>query len=145
MLVTMTIFKPGHHRLFENDPETAQVVSAMLSDLEKMAWMPCAAYSRQFDNWDPPSFELTPKQIAERDSRLSSQAIQDTAYCQDNVRRFARAQLETMLPLEVELRPGVILGHKHIPVNSVGSYIPGGRYPMFGSAQMSIIPARVAE
>ena len=49
-----------------------------------------------------------------------------------------------MLPLEVEMRPGVILGHRHIPVNSVGSYIPGGRYPMFGSAQMSIIPARVA-
>ena len=57
---------------------------------------------------------------------------------------WAQAQLGTMLPLEVELRPGVILGHKHIPVNTVGSYIPGGRYPMFGSAQMSIIPARVA-
>jgi len=60
------------------------------------------------------------------------------------VRSFAQAQKETLLPLEVETRPGVILGHKHIPVNRVGSYIPGGRYPMFGSAQMSIIPAKVA-
>ena len=77
-------------------------------------------------------------------SQLPQQLIRDTDYCQDNVRRFAEAQLATMLPLEVEIRPGVMLGHRHIPVNSVGSYIPGGRYPMFGSAQMSIIPAKVA-
>ena len=140
----MTILKPGHHRLFENDSETAQVVSAMLSDLEKHGMDAVRRYSRQFDSWDPPAFELTSKQIESATDRLSKQAIDDTAYCQDNVRRFARAQFETMLPLEVELRPGVILGHKHIPVNAVGSYIPGGRYPMFGSAQMSIIPARVA-
>src|SRR5262249_39221860 len=63
--------------------------------------------------------------------------ISDTDFCQGNVRRFAQAQLETLL------RPGVVLGHRHIPVKSVGSYIPGGRYPMFGSAQMSIIPARL--
>lgn len=65
-------------------------------------------------------------------------------FCQGNVRTFARAQLATLLPLEVEIRPGVVLGHRHIPVNCVGSYVPGGRYPMFGSAQMSIIPAKVA-
>jgi sulfopropanediol 3-dehydrogenase len=70
--------------------------------------------------------------------------VEDTEYCQANVRAFAEAQHATMKPLEVELRPGVILGHKHIPVNCVGAYVPGGRYPMFGSAQMSIIPAKVA-
>jgi sulfopropanediol 3-dehydrogenase len=101
-------------------------------------------YSRQFDDWAPDDFELSPAQIAEAVGRLSAQALRDTEYCQDNVRRFAEAQRQTLLPLEVELRPGVILGHRHIPVNAVGSYIPGGRYPMFGSAQMSIIPARVA-
>jgi sulfopropanediol 3-dehydrogenase len=101
-------------------------------------------YSRQFDDWAPDDFELSPAQIAEAVGRLSAQALRDTEYCQDNVRRFAEAQRQTLLPLEVELRPGVILGHRHIPVNGVGSYIPGGRYPMFGSAQMSIIPARVA-
>lgn len=140
----MKIFKQGHHRLFENDPETAQIVSAMLSDLEKHGMDAVRRYSRQFDDWDPASFELTPAQIESATGRLSPQAVQDTTYCQDNVRRFAQAQLETMRPLEIELRPGVVLGHSHIPVNSVGSYIPGGRYPMFGSAQMSIIPARVA-
>jgi sulfopropanediol 3-dehydrogenase len=140
----MKTFKPGHHRLFENDPETAQVVSAMLRELEKHGMDAVRRFSRQFDGWDPPSFELTPGQIKSATGRLSQQAVQDTAYCQDNVRRFAQAQLETMRPLEIELRPGVILGHTHIPVNTVGSYIPGGRYPMFGSAQMSIIPARVA-
>ena len=70
--------------------------------------------------------------------------IADTDFCQSNVRAFAQAQLSTMHPLEVETRPGIILGHKHVPVKSVGCYIPGGRYPMFGSAQMSIIPAKVA-
>jgi sulfopropanediol 3-dehydrogenase len=90
------------------------------------------------------SFRLNEQQIAEAVAQVSEQAIRDTGYCQGNVRKFAQAQLATLLPLEVEIRPGVILGHRHIPVNSVGSYIPGGRYPMFGSAQMSIIPARVA-
>src|SRR5262249_34333394 len=83
-------------------------------------------------------------QIAAAIGSLPKQVVEDTDYCQCNVRRFAEAQLQTMKPLEVAIRPGVTLGHRHIPVNSVGSYIPGGRYPMFGSAQMSIIPAKVA-
>ena len=70
--------------------------------------------------------------------------MDDTDFCQANVWAFAQAQMRTLQPLEVETRPGIILGHKHVPVKSVGSYIPGGRYPMFGSAQMSIIPAKVA-
>jgi sulfopropanediol 3-dehydrogenase len=140
----MQTLKPGHHRLFENDPETAQVVSRMLVELERDGMDAVRRYSRQFDGWDPDSFELSAAQIEDCTARLSEQAVRDTDYCQANVRCFAQAQLATLLPLEVELRPGVILGHKHIPVNAVGSYIPGGRYPMFGSAQMSIIPARVA-
>ncbi len=140
----MKIVKPGRQRLFEQDPETAATVSAMLADLEKNGMDAVRKYSRQFDDWDPTEFRLTSGQVVEAIARLSPQAIADTGYCQANVRRFAQAQMETLLPLEVELRPGVFLGHKHIPVNSVGSYIPGGRYPMFGSAQMSIIPARVA-
>jgi sulfopropanediol 3-dehydrogenase len=140
----VVILKPGHHRLFENDPETASTVSRMLLDLERNGMDAVRRYSREFDEWDPPSFRMTAAEIAEAISRVPEQAIRDTDYCQDNVRRFAQAQLATLLPLEVELRPGVILGHRHIPVGAVGSYIPGGRYPMFGSAQMSIIPAKVA-
>jgi sulfopropanediol 3-dehydrogenase len=138
------IIKRGGHRLFENDPETSATVSKMLIDLETNGMDAVRRYSREFDDWDPSSFRLSREQVDKAVSEVSEQAIRDTDYCQSNVRAFAQAQLKTMLPLEVEIRPGVILGHKHIPVNSVGSYIPGGRYPMFGSAQMSIIPARVA-
>lgn len=140
----MKIIKKGFHRLFEGDAETAGIVSKILSDLEKNGMDAVRKYSRRFDDWDPPDFELHGKEIDDAIARLPVQVIQDTDFCQENVRRFAQAQFATILPLEVELRSGVILGHKHIPVNSVGSYIPGGRYPMFGSAQMSIIPAKVA-
>jgi len=140
----MKIIKSGGHRLFEEDPETTRIISEMLKNLEKNGMEAVRTYSRKFDDWDPPSFELSEKHIEAAISSLPEQVIADTEFCQANVRRFAEAQLATMQPLEVELRPGVILGHKHIPVHAVGSYIPGGRYPMFGSAQMSIIPAKVA-
>jgi len=140
----MKIVKQGGHRLFESDQETARVISDMLSDLEKNGMEAVRAFSRKFDSWDPPSFELSAQEIQGAIASLDGQAVEDTVFCQSNVRAFARAQLATMLPLEVEIRPGVVLGHRHIPVNRVGSYVPGGRYPMFGSAQMSIIPAKVA-
>lgn len=140
----MRMFKQGGHRLFERDPETAHVVSEMLLDLEKNGLEAVGRYSVKFDDWGPRDFELGEELISEAISRLDPKVIEDTNYCQANVRHFAELQLKTLLPLEVETEPGVVLGHKHIPVRSVGSYIPGGRYPMFGSAQMSIIPARVA-
>jgi sulfopropanediol 3-dehydrogenase len=138
------MFKQGGHRLFEKDPETVRVVSEMLTDLEKNGMDAVRKYSRKFDDWDPDDFELSERQIDEAISKLDPQIIKDTDFCQSNVRQFAEAQLGALPPLEIEIRPGVVLGHKHIPVQSVGSYIPGGRYPMFGSAQMSIIPAKVA-
>lgn len=140
----MIVIKEGGHRVFEHDEETSRVVSAMLLDLEKNGIDAVRSYSKKFDNWNPPSFELTPQEIAEASAKCDEQLRSDTLFCQNNVRNFAKAQLATMHSLEVETYPGVILGHKHIPVRSVGSYIPGGVYPMFGSAQMSIIPAKVA-
>lgn len=140
----MKIVKYGEHRLFTTDPETTETVTRMLLDLEKHGMDAVRKYSAKFDKWDPKSFELTGAEIDQAIARVSQEVIKDTDFCQGNVRRFAQAQLKTMSSLEVEIRPGVVLGHKHIPVNSVGSYIPGGRYPMFGSAQMSIIPAKVA-
>ena len=142
--IAMRIYKNGNHRLFENDPETQTVVSQMLLDLEKNGIDAVRKYSEKFDDWNPTSFELSEAEINKAISSLDSQVIEDTGFCQNNVREFAKKQLGCLLPLELETMPGVILGHKHIPVNTVGSYIPGGRYPMFGSAQMSIIPARVA-
>lgn len=140
----MRIIKNGEHRLFETDPETSKAVSKMLLDLEKNGLDAVRKYSKKLDDWNPPDFELSEKQILESISSLDRQIIQDTDFCQSNVRTFAEAQFKTLLPLELESAPGIMLGHKHIPVKSVGSYIPGGRYPMFGSAQMSIIPAKVA-
>jgi len=140
----MKVIKEGGHRLFEEDEETSRYVSDMLRVLRQQGMDAVRRYSREFDQWDPPSFELNAAQIDEAIARCPDQLIQDTDFCQGNVRAFARAQLATLQPLEVEIRPGVILGHKHIPVRCVGSYVPGGRYPMFGSAQMSIIPAKVA-
>ena len=140
----MKTIKQGGHRLFEKDPETAATVSAMLVDLEKNGMDAVRSYSRKFDGWDPPDFEMAQADIGKAIAALPRQVVEDTLFCQDNVRRFALAQRATMADLEVELRPGVVLGHRHIPVDTVGSYVPGGRYPMFGSAQMSIIPAKVA-
>lgn len=140
----MRMLKEGGHCLFERDADTARVVSEMLLDLEANGMDAVRRYSRRFDDWDPPDFELSSAQIEDYVAALDRQVVEDTYYCQDNVRRFARAQLEALLPLEVEIRPGIVLGHKHVPVQWVGSYVPGGRYPMFGSAQMSIIPAKVA-
>ena len=140
----MITVKEGKHRLFQDDPETTRVVSEILRDIETNGMDAVRKLSERFDAWNPPSFELTPEQIAGATESLSQEAIDDITYCQENVRRFAQAQRDTLLELETEIRPGIVLGHRHIPVGAVGSYIPGGRYPMFGSAQMSIIPANVA-
>ena len=140
----MKVFKEGGHRLFETDQETAKIVSEMLLDLEKNGMGAVRKYSEKFDSWSPENFELSSSEIDRTISKMDRQVLEDTEICQQNVRRFAQEQRNTMLPLETEVSPGIILGHKHIPVNAVGSYIPGGIYPMFGSAQMSIIPAKVA-
>jgi sulfopropanediol 3-dehydrogenase len=140
----MKIIKEGGHRLFENDPETARYVSELLERLRRDGMDAVRALSRQFDDWSPTSFELSESQIAEAVAQCPPQLRQDTAFCQGNVRRFAQEQFKMFRPLEIEGPAGVWLGHRHIPVSTVGSYVPGGRYPMFGSAQMSIIPAKVA-
>jgi sulfopropanediol 3-dehydrogenase len=140
----MKIIKEGGHRLVEFDPETTAIVAGMLEELSKEGMKAVRKFSEKFDQWSPDSFELSDAQIEEAISQLDPQIIADTDFCQNNVRQFAKAQLGTFHNMEVETMPGIILGHKHIPVNSVGSYIPGGVYPMFGSAQMSIIPAKVA-
>ena len=101
-------------------------------------------YSERFDGWNPKSFELSEAEIAEAAAKVPEQIRRDTEYSQANVRKFAQAQMEMFRDIEIEVRPGAVLGHKNIPVRSVCSYIPGGRYPLFGSAQMSIIPPKVA-
>ena len=108
----MQVFKDGGHRLFENDSETAEVVSGMLLDLEKHGMDAVRKYSRKFDDWDPENFELSDEQIQEAIAQLDPQIVAGTEFCQVNVREFAEAQRATLLPLEVEVRPGVTLGHR---------------------------------
>ncbi len=140
----MKVFKEGGHRLFEHDQETAKSVSEMLLDLETHGMDAVRKYSERFDSWNPPSFALSEAEINGAISKVDAQIIKDTAYSQDNVRRFAEKQMSMFHDVEIEIRPGAILGHKNVPVKSVCSYIPGGTYPLFGSAQMSIIPPKVA-
>jgi len=101
-------------------------------------------YSRKFDQWDPASFRLSEAEIAACVASLSEQEIGDIKFAQAQVRRFAEVQKASMHDVEVETLPGVILGHRNIPVNSVACYIPGGKYPLLASAHMSVLTAKVA-
>lgn len=140
----MEILKEGGRLLLTPDEATARVVADVLADVRKNGMDAVRKYSRQFDNWDPPSFELTPEQIRQAGEQLPEDVRRDIDFCQAQVRGFAEKQMETMKTLEVETLPGVVLGHKHIPVQSVGCYVPGGRYPLVASAYMSVITPKVA-
>ena len=140
----MKVLKEGGHLLLTPDESTAQVVRDVLADAKKNGMDAIRKYSRRFDNWDPPSFELSPEQIREAGEQLPTDVRQDIDFCQEQVRGFAQKQLETMKPLEVETLPGVVLGHKHIPIRSVGCYVPGGRYPLVASSYMNVTTPKVA-
>ncbi|MDN8776925.1 histidinol dehydrogenase, partial [Staphylococcus aureus] len=93
----------------------------------------------KFDKWDPEQFKLSQAQIEEIVDSIPEDVKHDIAFAQDNIKKFAEAQRDSMKDIHVEVMPGVFLGHKNIPVESVGCYIPGGRYPMIASAHMSIL------
>ncbi|GAB7534340.1 histidinol dehydrogenase [Burkholderia sp. 22PA0106] len=101
-------------------------------------------YSKQFDSWAPASFRLSDEEIQACVATLSAREIEDIRFAQAQVRRFAEVQRSALKDVEVETLPGVVLGHKNIPVNSVGCYIPGGQYPLLASAHMSVLTAKVA-
>lgn len=127
-----------------NDLKVSQIVSEALKDVETRGDQAVRELSEKFDKWSPESFRLSSKQIEEMVAKVPSEVIEDIKFAQKNIREFAEAQLASLQDVEVENIPGVILGHKNIPVNSVGCYIPGGRYPMVASAHMSVLTAKVA-
>ncbi|MCM3543567.1 histidinol dehydrogenase [Priestia megaterium] len=127
-----------------NDSEVSIIVSNTIKQIEKHGDSAVRELSQKFDKWSPESFKLSNEQIQDIISRVPEQTINDIKFAQSNVRRFADEQRKSMVDIEVETLPGVILGHKNIPVSSVGCYIPGGRYPMVASAQMSVLTAKVA-
>src|SRR5918996_809895 len=126
------------------DAKVRETVEGILADIEARGEAAVRDLSQKFDNWAPQSFKLTEQEIERAIARVSKRDLDDIRFAQAQVRNFAQKQKETLQDLEVETLPGVVLGHRHIPVNSIGCYVPGGRYPMVASAHMSIVTARVA-
>jgi sulfopropanediol 3-dehydrogenase len=121
-----------------------ETVTAVIADIRARGDEAVRAYSARFDNWSPDDFRLTAAQVEDIIATLPAQVIDDIEFAQAQVRGFARAQLASMREIEVETLPGVFLGHKHLPVESAGAYIPGGRYPLTASAHMTVLTAKIA-
>jgi sulfopropanediol 3-dehydrogenase len=128
----------------EDDARTRETVASTLRDIETRGDAAVRDLSEKFDGYSPDSFRLDQSQIDTLIAQLSEREIADIRFAQEQVRNFAQAQRDTMLDLEIETMPGVILGHKTIPVQSVGCYVPGGKFPMVASAHMSVATAKVA-
>ncbi len=126
------------------DGNVRATVESLLADIEKRGDDALREMSRKFDHWSPASFRLSQKEIDAAVAQVSSRDLEDIKFAQAQVRGFARRQRDALRDVEVETLPGVILGHKNIPVNSVGCYVPGGKYPMVASAHMSVVTAKVA-
>jgi sulfopropanediol 3-dehydrogenase len=128
----------------EADRRVRQTVEAILEDVSARGDAAVRDLSLRFDKWEPVAFRLRPDEIRSLMNSLPDQVITDIEFAQAQIRRFAQAQKDALRDIEVETIPGIRLGHKNIPVNSVGCYVPGGRYPMVASAHMSVLTAKVA-
>ena len=128
----------------EADRKVRQTVEAILDDIGTRGDAAVRELSAKFDKWEPASFRLSGDEIQALMDSLPAQVIEDIKFAQAQIRRFALAQKDALKDIEVETLPGIRLGHKNIPVNSVGCYVPGGRYPMVASAHMSVLTAKVA-
>ncbi|WP_369854679.1 histidinol dehydrogenase [Candidatus Thalassolituus haligoni] len=120
------------------------IVEGILAAIETRGDEAVREYSEKFDKWSPESFRLSDEQIQAAVAAVPANVIEDIKFAQAQIRRFAQIQKSTMHDVEIETLPGVVLGHKNIPVNSVGCYIPGGKYPLIASAHMSVLTAKVA-
>ena len=128
----------------DQDDQVRQTVEQIISAIDTRGDTALREYSERFDQWSPDSFQLSANDIANCYEELSDQVIDDIKFAQEQIRHFARAQREALRDVEIETLPGVTLGHKNLPVNSVGCYVPGGKYPMVASAHMSVVTAKVA-
>ncbi|MBI0535799.1 histidinol dehydrogenase [Roseomonas sp. KE2513] len=128
----------------EDDARVRETVEGILAEISARGDAAVREYSVRFDGWDRADYRLTDEEIQECLSQLSQRDIDDIRFAQEQVRSFAQHQREAIRDIEVETLPGVVLGHRNIPVNSVGCYVPGGKYPLLASAHMSVITAKVA-
>ena len=135
--------KPDEERA-QDDAQTKATVENILRDIEIRGDKAVRDLSAKFDNYTPKNFKLNDQEISNLIGTLSERELSDIKFAQTQVRNFAQAQRESMLDIEIETLPGVILGHKNIPEQSVGCYVPGGKFPMVASAHMSVLTASVA-
>ncbi|NTF46102.1 histidinol dehydrogenase [Rhizobium sp. AC27/96] len=144
--MTVTYLKRGkpEAQRSEDDAKVRAIVEATLKDIEARGDLAVRELSEKFDKFSPPSFKLSQSEIEAAMSKVSARDMADIDFAQMQIRRFAEAQRASMTDIEVETIPGVILGHRNIPVQSVGCYVPGGKFPMVASAHMSVLTASVA-
>ena len=135
--------KPESERV-EDDAKVRMTVEETLKDIELRGDVAVKALRQQFDRYAPENFQLNESQILAAIQKVSRRDMEDIKFAQTQIRRFAEEQKASMKDIEVETVPGVILGHKNIPVQSVGCYVPGGKFPMVASAHMSVLTASVA-
>lgn len=131
-------------KMAEGDRKVREIVESILADIEARGDTAVRELSVKFDGWDRESYLLTDREKQECLDQLSGQDLKDIEFAQTQVRNFARIQRESMKDVEVETLPGVVLGHRNIPLNAAGCYVPGGKYPLLASAHMSVITAKVA-
>ncbi|MEO0880191.1 MAG: histidinol dehydrogenase [Pseudomonadota bacterium] len=127
-----------------DDAKVRAIVETILSDIGARGDAAVRALSEKFDEWSPASFRMSKDEIKACYDQLDAQALDDIRFAQEQVRNFAQHQRNALQDVEVETLPGVFLGHKNIPMNSVGCYVPGGKYPLVASAHMSVVTAKVA-
>ena len=144
--MTITYLKRGKPEAdrAEDDAKTAAVVASTLKEIENRGDAAVHDLAVKFDKYDRETYRLSADEITAIIAKVSPQDLADIKFAQEQVRNFAQAQRDSMLDIEVETMPGVILGHKNIPVQSVGCYVPGGKFPMVASAHMSVLTAKVA-
>ena len=130
--------------LAASDKRVRAIVEGILADIEKRGDDAVRELSIKFDKWDRDNYRLTTAEIQSCIDQLTVQNIRDIEFAQSQVRNFAQHQRDALKDIEVETLPGVILGHKNIPINAAGCYVPGGKYPLLASAHMSVITAKVA-
>ena len=124
--------------------DVRNVVENIIEDVRLNGDEAIRKYSEKFDDWSPPSYRLSDEEIAQHVAAVPAEVISDIEFAQTQIRNFAQIQRDSMQDVEVETLPGVILGHKNLPVQSVGCYVPGGKYPLVASAHMSVVTAKVA-
>ncbi len=124
--------------------DISEIVADVIADIRVRGDQAVRDYSEKFDSWSPTSFRLSSEEIERIVDTVPQQMIDDITFAQEQVRNFARHQLDSLKEIEVETLPGVFLGHKHVPVSAVGAYVPGGRFPLLASAHMTIVTAKVA-